>query len=619
MQSLQRLMKIGIYYPSGHSVLDRVTERFRHNLAKVAGSKPSIRFTIKNDRLYLQDIPLDTGYFFVEEFKETLASLAIKYLDIDREILPEEIHTFIQSLLIYRAKFRSTTQFVQMNLEELPFSVRIAQAEYLSAEIQTEDEREAAGSQPTLEAFLESLDKQGLSSKQLDQCRHLLESISLNPIHSNHKQNISPLITWSDVERLIISLVKKSEKGQGEEIAHSRQNLNALASILSALGKKTMDKHSLEAIDLLVSLVKKSSQETAVSQQNGKTERTGEDTQKILSTSEIELFLKEHHKSYILEKQLLQTNRCEILTIILQLLQYTHSLQVQVRIHQIIREILTTPLQKEEWRILSKGVHQLLQNQDNRQLPVTLMMIISPLRRSQHVSSLKLLEQVSRSCNPEELKKLLPFILNELLVVGRQDGPEVFEDLCNLTLYLPSSDIIDTFPVLRKLDAFMEEKIAQNLFFSMSREKNPIFAPILNTSIGKLLARRVIHGFGNTPPDWIIEALLPFLEDHNALHRKFLYEYLKKGAFTEPTTTMKTLAGQIVVQALPEVSEDKRRDLALIKTIKAMPQLKGAGITQVLESIASKKYLLVIPDWPAHCRKAAREALATLEQTTRGR
>ncbi|MEE4314491.1 MAG: hypothetical protein V2J11_08315, partial [Desulfofustis sp.] len=42
MNSLQRLFKIGIYYPSGHATLDKATERFLRLLKTVAGDQTEI-------------------------------------------------------------------------------------------------------------------------------------------------------------------------------------------------------------------------------------------------------------------------------------------------------------------------------------------------------------------------------------------------------------------------------------------------------------------------------------------------------------------------------------------------------------------------------------------------
>ncbi len=616
MQSLQRLIKIGIYYPSGHSVLDRATEQFRHNLVKIAGNKPFIRFTVKKDTLYLQDIALDEAHFFVHEFMQTLASLSIKSLDIDREISTSEIHSFIRSLLACRTKFKSTKQFVQMNLEKLPFSVRISQAEYLSTETQPESTDEtSSGSQQTFETFLESLNQQGLTSEQMNQCRKLLEAASSSSLLSQNKSKISPLITWSDVERLILSMVKKSYSTGSGESTYFQRDINALASILTTLEKSTKDKKSLEAINLLVSLVKKNSLEPEGSAEKptGKKDK-GKEKFSDEGVSNIEHFITENQVHAILLKLLFQSDRREILTIAMQLLKEKHSLNVQVRIQQIIRDILTTPLEDDEWQIISKGVHQLFEKADSEHLPVALMMIIDPLRRSQYGSSLVLFEQISRNCNTVELKKFLPFLMNEILIVGGKDNPETLHELCNIALFLSSSDFIEAIPVLKKLDAFVEEKIALNLFYSMSSANYSLFSPLLKTTLGELLAKRIIQGFTNKPPDQIIEALLPLLDSKQPLHRKFLLEYLNNTRFSTPTKTIKTLAGQIIVQTLPEISGEKRKDLALVKTIKAMSQLDGTDIRTVLKTIAYKKQLLIIPEWPTHCRQAAREALSVFQR-----
>lgn len=614
-------MKIGIYYPSGHSTFDRAVNYFRQSLAKVAGENTHIRFTVNDGHLYLQGIQLDTCYFFVEEFKETLASLAIRHLDIDKDIMPGDIQTFIRSLITYRAKLKSTKTFTQIALEDLPLSVRIAQTEYLSSDVQADSGLDTEDpAQRTMEVFLESIDNGGLTSKQRDQCRQLLGSILRSPNLSSKDQKHLPNVTWSDVESLILSLVAPKEKQSNRTSAKSEKNLNALASILSSLNETAIDESPTSAIDLLVSLVKKNTDGTAlVKETDNKKKHAHNDRTEHLSTSEIKRFVEKNTRSYIFEKYLAQHNRCEILTITLLLLTHSLSLQAKYRLQQILTEVLTGPIQEIEWDTIASGIEYLLKSQDCNWLNVNLMMIIEPLRRSEYSTPLYLLEQVSRNCGPAELNLLLPFIINEMLVIGREADYEVFEELCEMVLYLPASDINEIIPLLEKLDAFSEQKIAQNLFYSMPAKFYPIFAPLLHSSAGMLLARRAFQGFVNKPTDWLIDALLPVLDITNVLHLKFLYEYLKIGEHDRPTSTLKTLAGQIVVQTLPELSEDKRNDLAIIRTIKAVPRLKGASRHQVLERIVSSRYLLVIPDWPLNCRKAAREAMELLDESKRSR
>ncbi len=99
------------------------------------------------------------------------------------------------------------------------------------------------------------------------------------------------------------------------------------------------------------------------------------------------------------------------------------------------------------------------------------MMIIGPLRRSEHASSLEFLEQVSCNCSPQELKILFPYIINEILSIGSQEDSEIFKKLCDIALFLPSPEFSEAIPVLEKLDSFSNSKIAVNLFFSMSSSR----------------------------------------------------------------------------------------------------------------------------------------------------
>lgn len=615
MHSLQRLIKIGIYYPSGHSTLDNAINQFLEALKRVAGNKQFIRFTIEDDLLYLQGIILDHSHFFVEEFKIILENLSITYLEIDREITPFEVQQFIACLLAFKTKFSSTKEFVHIELDELPMSIRVSQAEYLST-VYSSNGEDSNGTQPTLDSIIHALQKRGLQKEQVDQCRQFLEMASLHSLELNNVESTQSETSWQEVENLLLNLVFASELSpDGSHNPYIRQDLKNLTTLLNSLDLATSDKKPMEAVNLLISLIKKGSDETS-------SEKKGQETVSkeisLFPVSQINRYLKTNLIPATKIENFYHRDRCETLSIIMQLLGLKHSLQAQVRINLMIREMLTSPLEREEWEVIIQGVHQLLQNSNADELRVPMTMIIEALRKSPHVSSLILLERVGQGCISVELKKLLPYLVNEILIVGSQENPGLFNELCNIALFLQPSDLFEALPILEKLDAYMESNIAMNLFYSMPPNHYPLFAPLLNTAIGGLLAKRILQGFTHKPPTGIIAALLPLLDSSPSLHRQFLYEYLINSRFSKPTKSLQSLAYQIISEGLPETSREQRNDLRILHTIKILPHLYGEKIHLILYNIIHKKRYFILPEWPSHCRKTARDALATLLSTKKG-
>jgi hypothetical protein len=618
MHSLQRLMKIGIYYPSGHSTLNNAIDQFLDALQKVAGDNPFIRFTIKEDHLLLQGIALDSSHFFVEEFKETLTKLAITYLEIDREITPPEVQHFIASLLAFKTKFSSTKKFIHIELNELPMSVRVSQAEYLASETPEDNEGDSSNKRPTLDSIVDSLQHRGLRQEEVDQCRQFLEMASLHSLELQDSEEPFHHNSWQDVENLLLNLVLSSDLSpDNPHNPHFRRDLGALTKLLKSFEMENAEQKPMEAINLLISLIKKNPNQDEKSKNSGKGNRSDEPN--LFPVSKIKKYLKTHLVPATQLEKFYDKNRAESLSIIMQLLGMKHTLQVQVRIQLMIREMLSSQLEKDEWTIIIQGVHELLQNSELEQLRIPLTMILEALRKSRHVSSLFLLERVGQGCISVELKKLLPYLVNEILIIGSQESPKLFNELCNISLFLQPSDLFESLPILEKLEAFVESRIATNLFYSMNPNHYPLFAPLLNTTIGSLLAKRIVQGFTNKPPTGLIDALLPLLDSTSPLHRQFLHEYLINSRFSKPTKSLQSLAYQIISERLPLTSTEQRKDLQLIKTIKILPRLYGEEIHLILHNIIHRKRFLVIPEWPSHCRKTAREALATFLAHNRGR
>ena len=132
MNSLQRLFKIGIYYPSGHPILDKATNRFMAQLIAVAGNNQSVTLHDHADGLRIEGIELDARIPFVQDFKTLLSALGISAITIDREITVPELHKFVGKMLSYKSKMLHTKKFALFEASELPHSITIKKKEFLA-------------------------------------------------------------------------------------------------------------------------------------------------------------------------------------------------------------------------------------------------------------------------------------------------------------------------------------------------------------------------------------------------------------------------------------------------------------------------------------------------------
>jgi hypothetical protein len=245
MNALQRLFRIGVYYPSGHAILDQATDRFLALLASIAHDRHFVRIEDDGHDLLLEKVMLDGTRPFVAEFKKLMASLNIIALEINRDISREDLLAFIRRMIASRSLGANTKQFASIEITDLPSSVSIIHKQFLAREGDTDSGRLDAAAR-NLNAFYEALAGHGLTEEQIDQCRMLLASLPAQMGKMSFKSMDLPSANWDDVALLLAQAV------QGKPLStrgSSHGNLDMLASILSNLEKETQDRKSREAIN----------------------------------------------------------------------------------------------------------------------------------------------------------------------------------------------------------------------------------------------------------------------------------------------------------------------------------------------------------------------------------
>ncbi|MBE0582314.1 MAG: hypothetical protein IH612_00975 [Desulfofustis sp.] len=613
MNSLQRLFKIGIYYPSGHATLDKATERFLRLLKTVAGDQPEVSISEYGEGLMVADLVLAKDSPFVQEFKALMAGLGLIAVGISREITSGELHLFIRKMLWFRSQVLKSRTFQQIEITDLPLSINLKLKEFLARKDASISDDQSGESAESLEGFVESLSKYGLSGEEIQQCKKLLDTLPQRLTSSNVALSELPYASWDDVARLLARTIRANQQGAGDE--KSRQaihsNINALASILKKLEREATDKDSRETINLLISIIRKpfSGDEEPIAADSGQVQRIFPVTP-YFSIEQIQDFTSKHR----LHPKILQnipegSTSHETLSIILQLTRHEQSLANQARMQQLVREILAGPISEKTWNILSGGLHELLK-EDSPRIAIALRLLAEPLRRSPHATTLYLLLLTARRCNNQETKRLWPYAVNEILVCGSSADEQAFVALCRFAARFSPTDMVDGLEHLKSLDAFQNNTIAPDIFPGLSTDCYPLFAFLLKTEIESYVGERVIGGLRRRPPEWLIKAVVHLLDLSKQEHKLFLYSYLRQAPEKSMPPVLKAAAARIIADGLATLPQERRSETWLPETIDVLAQLPAEQTTAILEQIASERKLLFIPEWPSECRKAAQQALA---------
>ena len=615
MNSLQRLFKIGIYYPSGHVILDKATDRFMKQIAEVAGDNKAVKMQVFSNTIILEGIQLDPEQPFVRDFNTMLSTLGISTLSIDKQISMRELLDFIRKMLAYKAKIVNAKQFTQVEVSDLPISISVEQQEFLS---RGGSQERKTDSTENLETFVESLANYGLTETEIQQCRTLLDSLPKKLARSDIDLDDLPYASWDDVAHLLARAIRggKGVDKDGKLTLVSQSNINALASILKKLELDTQDKKAREAINLLVSVIKKPLPGRDEDQQT----KLDEPKKVFPKTPHIDLAdLQDFANSQKVNPKVLvkipdSTTDNETLSIMLQLARFEQPIANQIRMQQFARETLSGRLSEKTWDILSGGIHTIAQDGNINRLAQTLRVTVEPLRQSKYGNTLQLFQSILKLCGEKEIRIIWPFLVNELLVEGSTKDKIMYHQLCQNAARLANAHMMAALPQLKNLEAFQEYKIASDIFHAVSPSCYPLFAFLFKTDIERYIGERVIGGLRRNPRDWLIKAVAPMLDLNIQEHKLFLYSYLRQASQKTITESLKKIATQIITVALPALSQDRRSEQWVENTITAMAQLPAKSTFEVLREISGKKKLLFIPEWPSSCRKAAENALSSVKK-----
>ena len=255
--ALDRVFRIGVYYPSGHAMCDQAAEEFTRAMGRTLGKAPSLRFEVAGGVLSLQELPLDPELRGVVDFLELMETLGVAAIEMDSNLLPCDLYEFVIGMLAYRNEIKGAREFQQLVIEDMPPTIHVEHLEFLVPEVE-EPSEDCSGdtSQPRLETLLGTLRKQGLNNEQVGQCRQLMRAIPGYLTQAKLDGANLPQVTWKDVEKLLLNSVQTKPGRSSDDDGNAPSpdgNLNALTAIFGALSNSQTGQHRT-AIDLLISV-----------------------------------------------------------------------------------------------------------------------------------------------------------------------------------------------------------------------------------------------------------------------------------------------------------------------------------------------------------------------------
>lgn len=253
MVSLQRLFKIGVYYPAAHPIFTETTGRLIGLIATLAGDKPAITLENCHNSIRIDEALLDHDLPFVAEIKEVMASLDVHAFTISRDISCTELHDFVHILLTQRSRIMSAKSFSQVEITNLPAPIKVHRKKFVARRGGSIDDP----SSTSIDTLVESLAEYGLSAEQLDTCRALLASLPRYLSSSGAIEDTDAAVSWHDVSRLLASAVKSNRDlaAIADQKHGAASHIDALGAMLEQLEHHPPHSKARTSLNLIVSII----------------------------------------------------------------------------------------------------------------------------------------------------------------------------------------------------------------------------------------------------------------------------------------------------------------------------------------------------------------------------
>lgn len=618
MVALERMFKIGVYYPSGHAVRDQAAEGFLAALAKVVRRARSLRFAWDGEHLTVQGFMLDPGQRGVPQLQEYLVDLGITTIEFDPRVTAAELHQFVTRMLALRTRVKGALEFQQIVIDGLPATVSVSQRSFRAREVQgglVNDLQNGDDAHPTIEVVLQSMQGRGLEPDEIERCRLLLEQAT-DHLHGQGLDGAAlPQVTWTDIQTLLERAVRHDKDTPAflRDRPPAMSDLNVLSSIFAALNARSKDGTPHQGIDLLLTIAQR---EESARVRRGTAAPVKVEAVLEGPADDLKSTIAAIAPATAAPAALAAANRCEIISILMQMLARDQKPATQLRIQKELRDMLRAGVHADERAVVVAGLRNLLALGGEERLHGALRIVLEALRTSSSSSPLRMLDDVAQDQSNVDTLVLWPAVVNELLLFGGRRDPEAFATACALAARPSPAEMQALLPRLEALEALRDHRCARDVFMPPATELFPVFAVLLHSPHAAFIGGQLIGGLRFKPLSWVSEATIPLLAQFRPQHRRFLIDLLKLGTAAVVPPAMAERAGRILAESLPELPRESRNQPWVEKAILATARLPVANADTLLHGIVRARHHLFFHEWPEASRRAARQALATRREAT---
>ncbi len=628
MVALERLLRIGVYYPAGHPYCDQAATAVQDALTAVSPRSPTVEFEILREALYVQHADLEPEWRGVDSVRDLLQDAGIVALTMDVDIGTEDLHQFIARLLQLRQEARGARQFRQVAVTGLPRSVRARDREYLARK--QDQDAETVGDErtgPGLETLLAALERRGLDRHQLELCQRFLVAL---PDHLEHHRLGNTQLTqttWCDVEKLL--LVRAAQHRSFEKVTASAQhlaiqkNLGELMSFFEELSDDDDVTEWHEALDLLLNLNRRT-----VATEPDERSATGATGQRpfVGRPASVERLCEAVAEFALAEAppaaEILPGDHHEELAILLQVLQAEQEISSLSHIQRRLSRILENHLDQAVASMLAQGLADLLAMPVSESRDGATSLVLDTVRRVDRLAAAEAVAVLGERIEPTRLHHAWPHVINELLLAGGEVTADVHDRLVALASAWPAVDDGADWTAALAAQALRLEQLGalrQGRLVSAAAARLPAtlwsrIVPLVAAIGSRPLATWLLESLRGAPPSRLAGAVLPLLSHLKERDVALLVALATHADGGPVDPELAAWAGNVLRDGLPEVPRDQRRQEWLVDALVLLGECPVADPQIVWQQVVTERRWLIFSAWPAPCRQVARSCLQAVPE-----
>lgn len=620
--ALDRLLSIGSYYTPDHARYQEVARRAHAAIKNNLSGAASLEIECTAEGFYVHDIFIEGDQQETRRIFELMDALNIGLLEIQAVATTSDLHEAMSTLKRHQVTKAGVKNYEEIEINDLPDTITTTSQ---SLHVRTKDPTSGPGG---------TRSRAALADYSVIPDANLASTPEGQKLEREFLNIISGIMMSGDATHL---LSLDNDEARNSALRHwvSDSAIHAIKEIIRALEKSHSDPMVLEHLighaqaalrmtgdaDLVELIFDRLRKETGIKGDNRQPLLSNRPKPKKLKSSvvkytmtpeQMNCIIDELNEESVIPDDLLGPSTADCLGICAQIMCSAPSDLTTQGISSTIFRILSAPtLTDEDLSVSVSALTMILKTGSRDLVDMAIPMYFSPLRKfnPRHLGPVWL--NVWKSLTDVDHKRMAwPHLVNELLMGVEWEDPAqklaLFESLSRVEVG-NGSEMLER---LEELQALRDHVMEPELFHVPAPLLYPVHIVLLDSTMshehGAKLYERLAHQRAHLLANLLVSIMGKYKQSNKLVYQAIL----EQGVTEKIIPTLMDLGSRLLKTTLMNLSPDLRNGQWVSEAVSWLGRLDAKRANPILNNILKEKKYLILPVWPADCRRAARHALA---------